>query len=342
MGQMPASFESGFFVRKAAWHGLGTVLDDYPGSWEEARRLAGLDWEPISAPVYEFAGVSDDGQPVWDPMLAKGPRIGNFRVIEGHQRIIRSDTGALLGIPTSSYAIISHAELGTIVEAIEDVPNAKYETTVVLEGGRKIAVVVRLDEPITLPRDNSATMPYLALTTSHDGAGSCRAQSTSVRIVCANTFSAAEAQADRNGTVFSFSHTKNWREHVEGARQAIRGVQTDFKEYVDFAKGLIKLKVSEDQTAMFLEEFIPSPLVAVEASTRKLNNIEEARATIRAILNSPTCEPYKGTAMGWLAAGGEFLDHYRDRSSKGTYFTRQVEPQKRKQELSRICMQLAA
>lgn len=36
---------------RAMWHGLGKFLADYPGSWDEARQLAGLDWDPI-----EFRG----------------------------------------------------------------------------------------------------------------------------------------------------------------------------------------------------------------------------------------------------------------------------------------------
>ena len=40
---MPAEFENGFFVRKPAWHGLGTVLPDYVER-EEAFRLSGQDW----------------------------------------------------------------------------------------------------------------------------------------------------------------------------------------------------------------------------------------------------------------------------------------------------------
>ena len=43
---MPANVESMFSVRQMPWHREGVVLPDYPGSWAEARKLAGLDWEP--------------------------------------------------------------------------------------------------------------------------------------------------------------------------------------------------------------------------------------------------------------------------------------------------------
>ena len=45
-------FESGFCVRKPAWHGLAEVHEDYPENWEQARAWAGLTWDPETAPVY--------------------------------------------------------------------------------------------------------------------------------------------------------------------------------------------------------------------------------------------------------------------------------------------------
>ena len=53
---MPANVDQMFSVREVPWHREGTVLDDYPQTWDEARILAGLDWEPISEPVFALVG----------------------------------------------------------------------------------------------------------------------------------------------------------------------------------------------------------------------------------------------------------------------------------------------
>jgi hypothetical protein len=74
---MPANVESMFSVREMPWHRLGLVLADYPGSWDEARRLAGLDWEPVTEPVYALAGMNADGVP-------------HYQAIDGWKRITRS------------------------------------------------------------------------------------------------------------------------------------------------------------------------------------------------------------------------------------------------------------
>lgn len=331
---MAAEFESGFFYREPAWHGMGVVVGDYPGSWDEARKLAGLEWEPLAAPAFGFSGVREDGSLTYVPEEAVG---GSYELLDGRQRVVRSDSGATLGVMTDEYQIITHAEMGEIVEAIEKQPNVKYETTVCLNGGKQVAAVVRLDEPITLPGDNSQTLPYLALTSRHDGTGSCRAQSTTVRIVCANTFSAAEAEGDRNGTVFTFGHSRNWRDRIEDARVAIRGLRTDFTEYTEFATHLAGVKVTGVQTEQFIREFIPAPIEQLAVSDRVIANIEEARQAVRLILASPTCETIRGTAFGLVQGATEYLDHVRGYRSKDTYMGRQLlRPERRKTEAVRL------
>ena len=41
---MAANVETMFSVREKPWHGIGTVVQDAPGS-REAIQLAGLDWQ---------------------------------------------------------------------------------------------------------------------------------------------------------------------------------------------------------------------------------------------------------------------------------------------------------
>src|SRR5262249_61544758 len=58
---MPANVESMFSVRQMPWHQEGIILGDYPGTWAEARVLAGLDWDPVATDVYATAGINPDG-----------------------------------------------------------------------------------------------------------------------------------------------------------------------------------------------------------------------------------------------------------------------------------------
>src|SRR5438105_830560 len=78
---MPANVESMFSVRQMPWHREGTVLADYPGDWDTARQLAGLDWDPVSTDIYAVSGINPDGTEHHEP-------------VDGWKAVSRSVTGA--------------------------------------------------------------------------------------------------------------------------------------------------------------------------------------------------------------------------------------------------------
>ncbi len=215
---MSANVESMFSVRQMPWHQEGTVQADYPGDWAHARTLAGLDWDPVTTEVYAVTGLNPDGT-------------GHFEPIAGWKSIARSDTGAILSLNRDSYTVIDHGEMGEIVEAVLAQPNVKWETAGVLDGGRSVWCLALLDEPITLPGDDSPTLPYLAITNRHDGTAACALRATAVRIVCANTFRAAELEGERTGATFSFIHKSSWRNRIDEARKAVTGAQAEMRRY---------------------------------------------------------------------------------------------------------------
>src|SRR5439155_182875 len=85
------------------------------------------------------------------------------------------------------------------------------------------ALTLKLDEPIVLPGDDSPTLPFGCLSWYHDGGGSLRVRSGSIRQVCANTVSASEAEGAKHGTDFTFRHTKNVKERIADAKDAVKG-----------------------------------------------------------------------------------------------------------------------
>ena len=275
---MPANVESMFSVRQMPWHREGVVLlPDYPGNWDEARRLAGLDWDPVTTEVYAVTSVNGDGTPYLEP-------------IAGWKSIARSDTGAVLSINRDSYTVIDHGEMGEIVEAVLAQPNVKWETAGVLDGGRSVWCLALLDEPITLPGDDSATLPYLAITNRHDGTAACALRATAVRIVCANTFRAAELEGERTGTTFSFVHKTNWRDRISEARKAVTGAQAEMRRYADLARDLLAIPVTPAQRELFITQFIPKPPDGL-ITDRVARNVDESRNALRLLFDTPTTYP---------------------------------------------------
>lgn len=334
---MPADFETGFTVREASWHRGETVHADYPKDWAQAREWAGLMWEPIEAPSFGFNGLRADGTVTHDPAEAE---TGDYFADVDQKRIVRSDTGALLAVRNEIYTPITHEEMGSVVDALTEQPNVKYDTGGSLQGGRAVWALCLLDEPVVLPGDNSQTFPFLALLNRHDGSGAFKALSTSWRIVCSNTFNAAEMQGEKSSTVFTFYHSKNWKDYIEEARLTIRGLRTDFARYVELASDLSNIPVTAEQREAFVVEFIPMP-AATLVSDRVARNVETARQAVRGILNSPTTETINGTAFGLVQAAGEYLDHYRATRTDDSHYARQLlRPEKLKSSAVKIVREL--
>jgi phage/plasmid-like protein (TIGR03299 family) len=305
---MPANIESMFSVRQMPWHREGTILADYPGDWDAARKLAGLDWDPVTSEVYAVTGINADGTTHYEP-------------VTGWKSVIRSDTGAVLSLNRDTYTVIDHGEMGEIVEAVLAQPNVKWETAGVLDEGRSVWCLALLDEPITLPGDASATLPYLAITNRHDGTGACALRATAVRIVCANTFRAAELEGERTGATFSFIHKSSWRTRIEEARVAVTGAQAEMRRYSNLAAELLGIPVTPAQRELFITEFIPKPPEGL-ITDRVARNVDEARKALRLLFDSTTNEQIAGTAYGLVQAAGEYLDHVRTARSWETRLNR--------------------
>jgi phage/plasmid-like protein (TIGR03299 family) len=328
---MPANVDQMFSVREMPWHREGVVLDDYPQSWDEARILAGLDWEPISAPVFTLSGIdAGTGNPIYEP-------------VDNWQQVARSDTGATLALVRDSYEIINHSAFGQIFEAVLKQTNLKAETGGCLEGGRKVWMLIRLDEPIILPGDSSPTMPYLGLTGRHDAQGGVTLRATGVRIVCANTFNASELEGERTGATFSFVHRGKWQDRVDEAREAVTGARKEMKRYVEIASNLLGVKITRMQSELFVTEFIPAPPKGL-ASDRVLRNVEQARTRLREILASPTVAGagIDGTAYGLVQGAGEYLDHVRSAKTWETKLGRTLlRPESMKHTAMKLALEVA-
>jgi len=303
---VPAYFESGFSVRKPSWHGQEMLLDDYPVDWADARVKAGLLWEPhLVIPQYE-----------WPPDSGKIVSADNFRLV------VRDDTGDVLGQRTDEFVLVSHADMGRILEEIIG-GNIKFETAGSVQGGRMVWALVYLDEPYTVTGDEMDThYPFIALLNGHAGTAAVKLTLTQVRVVCWNTWQQAFAEGARHGREFTFRHVGDPMERIEAAKAAIQGVRDEAKEYVEMAAGLLGMTVTDVQVRKFLSEFIPEPPADV-VSDRVRENIAEARRRFDFIYSeSPTTEKIRGTGYGLLMAATEYLDHVRDYNSRDTYLGR--------------------
>lgn len=351
---MPAYFDTGFSVRQPMWHGLGNVIDDYPESWEQARKFADLEWEPQIVPAYIklpeprlepvstcgscglSAGSVDEATKEWECVgcgARTAPELQQFVAAPQQRVVVRNDNFRGLGVVTDSFSPVYHSQMGELVEAILGETNVKFETLISMKGGAHVNALVYLDEPVNIAGDDSPTYPFLSLSNAHDGSAALRALFTSIRVVCWNTYSAAIGSAERDKSLYTFRHIGNIAERIEEAKLVLVNLRSDHAEWVQLADELYKLPARENEVKTFTELFLPTP-PAGTYSERVAQNIENDRATFLRLYNeSFTTEGHRGTALGLVDAAVEYLDHVRGYRNADTKFGRsllRVEPLKSK------------
>lgn len=84
---MSAEVETMFYTRVAPWHGLGTCVENAPGS-QEALKVAGLDWKVVQKPIF-----TEEGQ-----------------LVGGFKANIRDRDKQILGVVTDCYKVVQNEE----------------------------------------------------------------------------------------------------------------------------------------------------------------------------------------------------------------------------------------
>jgi phage/plasmid-like protein (TIGR03299 family) len=161
-----------------AWHQLGTVLG---GAFtaEQAMELGRLGgWNVRKSPLF----VAETGQPA-----------------EGAYATIRDNPFEIgqvdvLGVVGETYHPVQNEELADILDALVDESGAVFDTAGSLRGGAQTFVTMKLPGHMLIGGVDAHEM-HVAAVNSHDGNGSLTLLVTPVRIVCANTLSAALGSA---------------------------------------------------------------------------------------------------------------------------------------------------
>lgn len=302
-----------FSVREMPWHRLGVVLEDYP-TRAEAQKIA-HNWEPISTPIFRKV----------PHVTAAGEVTEVFEEIENAVAQERSDNGGLIGVTSGTFTPVTNGEMYDVAEALQgENGDVKFETGGSLNGGARVWLMLRLNEPLVVNGDpNGATMHYYMLQNHHNATGAFKGSATATRVVCANTMRIADMDAKAHGTEFAFSHTKNVTQRVEEARQALAGWRVSVEAWKLFTEHMIDVKVTQAGVEEFVRRFIPEPPADIVRGVVR-QNIETARDQWWECYNGKTGEGIERTAYGLLQASSEYAEHYRKAQSDESRFKRAI------------------
>lgn len=194
---MPAYFDSGFVVEKAAWHKMATVLTRADADLLDSNKAckeAGANYTVALQQLY----LPKPTQELYNADMQK-INVQEIGQPSNAMSIIRTDTNTELGVATSQYQPWQNQELFDFVDQFRDkARGVGWESAGVLCDGKKAWALLTLGEMNVAPSGGKEDIvkKYLLANTSHDGTSCIRVGFTPVRVVCANTLQASVKHPD--------------------------------------------------------------------------------------------------------------------------------------------------
>ena len=284
---MSHQFESGFFVKKGAWHGLGTALDN-PPSTAIALDEAGLNWQVKEQPIYT---QSESG----------------LSPIKSHKSLVRSSDYQLLGIVSEGYKPLQNQDAFSWFDFLLHEGDVSLESAGSLKNGKRIWILSCINQSPTDIVQGDPVEPYLLLSNSHDGSTAIWIQFTPIRVVCQNTLSYALSKNKDDlakGRAFRIRHQGNIEQKLGKAKTALDFARQRFEAAIDEYKAMAGMQLNQEDLDLYLSLVLDTDTPqSVRAYPQVVANFESGRGN-------------KGQTL-WDAYNGvtEWLDHQRGSDS---------------------------
>lgn len=279
---MAHEVETGFFVKKPAWHGLGVVLEDAPLP-EDAIVAAGLDWTVALHEVQTTDGIPMD--------MAKA--------------VVRQSDQRVLGCVGNGYVPLQNSEAFEWITPLCEEGIITLEAAGSLRNGQRVWLLGKVVGAEDQVRPGDVVKQHVLLAHGHDGTLAVRSGFTATRVVCQNTLSMA-IHGESND-LMRIKHSMRMRDGLSMARNIIQARINDFHESMGIAKKLTQVEVDADMLVQYVTcVFEPESQEALERRVGQLLPLfEEGTGN------------GQGSAWDLYNSVTEFLTHVRGRSADG-------------------------
>lgn len=223
---------------------------------------------------------------------------------EERKAIMRSDTGAIMGVFKSGYQPHQYGEwLVTHVESILDADLA-VGSAGLLKGGAVAWVQVEMADTITAP-GGVEFRPFLTAATSFDGSLSSTYLTGAQVVVCDNTLSAALGNTSAR---FKVKHSRNSLGRVGDVREALSIVHETADVFSAQVAALLEQKVADDQWSQFVKVYTGQGTPGASKRSQGMADRKAGELT-NLYRNDLRVAPWSGTAYGVLAAVNTHVHH---------------------------------
>lgn len=282
------------YVGETPWHGLGQKLP-VGAPIEKWLEAAGMQWTVRRSPVLFHA----------DRQKSRLEQFG------GQDVLLRSDTGAPLGIVSPAYNIVQPFEILEFFRDLVEGQGFQLETAGTMFGGRRYWALAKMTESLIAGWDRIGG--YMLLTTSADGTFASEARETTVRVVCNNTLSMAVAQIPGKHHV-RINHRNAFDSKAIQSQLGL-GVE-HFAAFTEIANMLTKAKVSEAAAEDFVLKLLRPSAASLDEEDeaqeqgRNPRGYETILSLFEGAGKGSERKGSAGTAWGLVNAVTEYVDHH--------------------------------
>jgi phage/plasmid-like protein (TIGR03299 family) len=289
--------------RSDAWHQLGQQVDHAMTAAEALRaaHLAGWNVRKMPLVVPQEPVITETGVTTPDPL----PVPDQWATVRTNPITGRLD---VLGVVGNKYEPMQNEASCQLLDALTGESGAVYETAGALRGGRETFVTMKLPESMVfdgIDGSKDRTDFYLASLNSHDGSSKFRFLITPVRIVCANTQSAAIARAAAS---FGISHTGGASIALQEARRTLKLSWRYIEAFEQEAAALYAAPMDLEEMGRFAAQLVD--VDGAESKTAARNRRDTANSIVKLWTSSPTVAPIAGTRWAAYNAVTEYVDHF--------------------------------
>ena len=227
----------------------------------DAIKLAGLDWNVSTQPLFIQTGHNDSGDV-------------EYGGVEGFYGVVREDNQNTLGVVGGRYTSIQNIEAFDFIDGIIGRGKAAFDTAGTFDGGKRVWMSVSMGgvEIKNPGLAGDTVQKYLVLSNTHDGSGTLQVFFSNIRIVCSNTLNMALRTSGKDG--LKIRHTKTAKDRMAEAARIMKANDEYQNEFVQLANGMAATPFTLDQMVSLSKELMPAR-EDVKFSTRADNNREE-------------------------------------------------------------------
>lgn len=285
-------------ARQDAFHALGVEIPEGLTTLEALEFANMAHWNVRTEPL--TAVITDNGE-------RREVRLENKNLILRDSPFTHQPEA--LGVIGNRWTPFQNEDCAGLMNDITAMSGAQLTTALVLDGGRKTGLVMRMPEGMTfispVTGEKDVTDLNLVVFNGHDGGSSLSTILTPIRLFCANQQRMAERTAQSR---FVLRHTGEASVRMAQLRELLSESLSYHDTFTAQFQAMIDRSLDEELARIQLETLFHAKDTDLTERQRELRQLT-VDSVFDLYMGSETVAPFRGTAYGVYNAVTEYTDH---------------------------------